>query len=83
MTFWLFRKPRLYRILAPLEPQPRPAPRREHHQLDGLDEQLDETDLAVARRVARRAAPTRAAEEMKKKKKKNRDGLAVPQIEGS
>ncbi len=28
MTFWLFRKPRLYRILAPLEPQPRPAPRR-------------------------------------------------------
>ena len=24
MTFWLFRKPRLYRILAPLEPQPRP-----------------------------------------------------------
>ena len=76
MTFWLFRKPRLYRILAPLEPQPRPAPRREHHQLDGLDEQFDETDLAAARR----AAPARAEE---KKRKKNRDGLAVPQIEGS
>jgi hypothetical protein len=52
MTFWLFRKPRLYRILAPLEPQPRPAPRRVRYQSDGLGEQFDEADLAVARRAA-------------------------------
>jgi len=52
MTFWLFRKPRLYRILAPLEPQPRPAPRRVQYQFDGLGEQFDEADLAVARRAA-------------------------------
>ena len=52
MTFWLFRKPRLYRILAPLEPQPRPAPRRVQYQFDGLSEQSDEADLAVARRAA-------------------------------
>jgi hypothetical protein len=71
MTFWLFRKPRLYRILAPLEPQPRPAPRRVQYQADGLGEQYDEADLAVARR----AAPTEEEE-------RNRDGLAVPRIEG-
>ena len=76
MTFWLFRKPRLYRILAPLEPQPRPAPRRgtissTDHQFDGSDEQLEETDLAVARR----AAPTTA----EKEEERNRDGLAIRQ----
>jgi hypothetical protein len=72
MTFWLFRKPRLYRILAPMEPQPRPAPRRVQYQFDRVGEQFDEADLAVARR----AAPTEEEEE------RNRDGLAVPRSEG-
>ena len=72
MTFWLFRKPRLYRILAPMEPQPRPAPRRVQYQFDRVGEQFDEADPAVARR----AAPTEEEEE------RNRDGLAVPRSEG-
>ena len=71
MTFWLFRKPRLYRILAPLEPQPRPAPRHGHPPFKGSDEQFDETGPAAARR----ADPTSAENE----EEQNRDGLAIRQ----